>query len=56
MKIVFSTSWISKHSIDLIKKALKEKGIKVEEQYFYAKSTPNENELKEAEEFAKKFI
>lgn len=56
LAVVFSTSWISKHSIDLIKKALKEKGIKVEEQYFYAKSTPNENDLKEAEEFAKKFI
>lgn len=28
--VVFSTSWISKHSIDLIKKALIDKGIKVE--------------------------
>lgn len=54
--VVFSTSWISKHSIDLIKKALVEKGIKVEEEYFYAKSKPTDEELKEAENFAKKFI
>ena len=54
--VVFSTSWISKHSIDLIKNALKEKGINVEEEYFYAKSKPNEEELKMAETFAKKFI
>ena len=54
--VVFSTSWISKHSIDLIKNALKEKGINVEEEYFYTKSKPSEEELKKAENFAKKFI
>ena len=54
--VVFSTSWISKHSIDLIKKALIDKGIKVEEEYFYAKNKPTDVELKEAENFAKKFI
>ena len=54
--VVFSTSWISKHSIDLIKNALKEKGINVEEEYFYAKSKPSEEELIKAENFAKKFI
>ena len=52
--IVFSTSWISKHSIDLIKKAIKNKGIDVEEEYIYYKNKPNDNELKEAEEIAKK--
>ncbi len=54
--IVFSTSWISKHSIDLIKRALIEKGIYVEEEYFYAKNRPTERELREAEKFAMKFI
>ena len=54
--VVFSTSWISKHSIDLIKKALIDKGIKVEEEYFYAKNKPTDVELKEAENFAKKII
>lgn len=54
--VVFSTSWISKHSIDLIKKALKEKGIQVEEEACYFRNKPNDNQLKQAEEFAKKFI
>ena len=54
--VVFSTSWISKHSVELIKKALKEKGIKVEEEYFYVKNKPTEKQMEEAESFAKKFI
>ena len=54
--VVFSTSWISKHSIDLIKKALTKKGIEVEDQYFYAKNKPTDDELKEAENFAKQFL
>ena len=54
--VVFSTSWVSKHSIDLIKKALKEKGIEVVEEALYVRNKPNEAKLKEAEEFAKKFI
>ena len=54
--VVFSTSWLSKHSIDLIKNSLTKKGIKVEEEYCYAKNKPSDNELKEAEKFAKKMI
>ncbi len=54
--VAFSTSWISKHSIDLIKKALIKKGIKVEEEYFYSKSKPTDDELKDAEDFVKKMI
>ena len=54
--VVFSTSWISKHSIDLIKNSLTKKGIKVEENYCYAKSKPTESDLKEAESFAKKML
>ncbi|MCR5255214.1 MAG: flavodoxin [Acetatifactor sp.] len=54
--VVFSTSWISKHSIDLMKKALKEAGIPVEEEAFHAKNRPSDDKLKEAENFAKKFI
>ena len=52
--VVFSTSWISKHSIDLIKKALKNKGIDVVEDYIYYRNKPKDTELKEAEEIAKK--
>ena len=54
--VVFSTSWISKHSIDLIKNALKEKGIEVAEETCYAKNKPNEKQMVEAEAFAKKMI
>ena len=54
--VVFSTSWLSKHSIDLIKDSLVQKGIKVEEEYCYAKGKPSNNDLKEAEVFAKKMI
>lgn len=54
--IVFSTSWISKHSIDLIKKALKNKRIDVIDDYIYYKNKPNDNELKEAEVIAKNMI
>ena len=54
--VVFSTSWISKHSIDLIKKALKNKGIDVAKNYIYYKNKPSEIELKEAEEIDKKLI
>ena len=35
--VVFSTSWLSKHSVDLIKKALAEKGIPVEEEFILVK-------------------
>lgn len=54
--VVFSTSWISKHSIDLIKKALMEKGIEVADETCYVRNKPNDKQLAEAEAFAKKFI
>lgn len=54
--VVFSTSWISKHSIDLIKKGLSEAGIPVEDEYFYVRSKPDAAQQKAAGEFAKKFI
>ena len=54
--VVFSTSWISKHSLDLIRKALEQKGIKVLDDVIYYKNMPKANELKEAEEITKKII
>ncbi len=54
--IVFSTSWLSKHSLDLIKKALKKKDINVVEEYIYYKNKPTEEQLKEAAETAKRLI
>ena len=53
---VFSTSWISKHAIDLIKKGLAEKGVRVEEDAFYVKSRPNDDQLDQAAKFAGKVL
>lgn len=36
--ILFSTSWISKHALDLMRKKLEAKGIKVEKDTLYFKS------------------
>ncbi|MQN00604.1 MAG: flavodoxin [Lachnospiraceae bacterium] len=54
--VVFSTSWISKHSVDLIKNGLKARGIDVAEDYFYVKNTPSAGQLEDAKNFAKQFI
>ena len=53
---VFSTSWISKHSLDLLKKGLAEAGIPVEEETFYAKNRPDAQQLKAAAAFAKRHM
>ena len=54
--VVFSTSWLSKHSLDLIKKGLSDAGIPVEAETFYAKSSQVSGRLKDAEMFASKFL
>lgn len=51
---VFSTSWLSKHALDLIKKALEAKGIAVAPETFYVKNKANEQQLAEARAFGKK--
>ncbi len=54
--VVFSTSWLSKHSVDLIKNGLREAGIPVEEEFFYVKNKPSDEQKKQAADFARKFI
>lgn len=54
--VVFSTSWLSKHSLDLLKKGLSEAGIPVEEESFYVRSKPSQKQLEEAGVFAEKFL
>lgn len=54
--VVFSTSWISKHSIELIKKGLAEIGIPSFEETFYVKNKPNPAQLKDAAAFARKYL
>lgn len=53
--VIFSTSWISKHSIDLIRKALELKGIPVEQEAFYVKNRASQKQLDEAAAFARKY-
>lgn len=52
--VVFSTSWISKHSLDLIKDALKAKGIAVADDTFYVKNKASAAQLEDARAFAKR--
>ena len=52
--VVFSTSWLSKHSIDLIKKALRENGIEVEDEFIYAKNKPSLEKLEETKNIVKR--
>ena len=54
--VVFSTSWISRHALDLIRKGLSEAGIPVEEETFYVKNRPNAEQLRQAAAFARKFL
>ena len=54
--VVFSTSWISKHAIDLIKKGLSEAGIPVANESFHVRGKPGEQQLKDAAAFAGKFL
>ena len=51
---VFSTSWLSKHALDLMKKSLASKGIPVAEETFWAKGKEISAHLDEARAFAKK--
>ncbi|SEA24275.1 Flavodoxin domain-containing protein [Lachnospiraceae bacterium NK3A20] len=53
--VVFSTSWLSRHALDLIKKELSAKSISVESETFYVKNRASEAQLQEAAAFAKKF-
>lgn len=52
---VFSTTWLSKHSLALLHKALQDKCIQVLSETIYCKGKPNEAQLKEAEETAQRF-
>ena len=52
--VVFSTSWISKHAIDLIKGELNRKGIPVEKETLYFKGKPGEKQLQDAANVARR--
>lgn len=50
--VLFSTTWLSKHSFDQMRKELEARGIAVAERTFYAKNKPSAERLKEAKAFA----
>ncbi|MDD6714787.1 MAG: flavodoxin domain-containing protein [Firmicutes bacterium] len=52
--VIFSTSWISKHAIDLIRSELSKRGIKAAEETLYFRGKPGDRQIKEAEEFTRK--
>ncbi len=54
--VVFSTSWLSRHALDLIKKQLAQKGIQTVEETFYVKNKASQDQLAEAAAFAKRMI
>lgn len=54
--VVFSTSWISRHSIALIQKGLHDAEIPSSEETFYVKNKPTPAQLKDAAAFARKFL
>ncbi len=54
--VVFSTSWISRHALELLKKGLADAGIPVETETLYAKNKPGAEQLKAAEAFARKYL
>lgn len=53
---VFSTSWISRHALELLRKGLSDAGIPVEAETLYAKNKPGAAQLKAAEDFARKYL
>ena len=52
--VVFSTSWIPKHAIDLIKDELNRKGIPVEKETLYFRGKPGEKQLQDAANVARR--
>ena len=52
--VVFSTSWISKHAIDMIKDELNRKGIPVEKETLYFRGKPGEKQLQDAANVARR--
>lgn len=54
--VLFSTSWLSKHALDLMRDKLTAKGIKVEDKTLYMKSREVESGQTGAQDFAKQFL
>ena len=53
---VFSTSWISKHAIEVIKEELRQKGIQVADEVFYVRGKATDAQIREAQKKKKKML
>ena len=54
--VLFSTSWISRHALDLMREKLGAKGIPVEEKTLYFKTREAAGSRQTAEAFARQFL
>lgn len=54
--ILFTTSNWSRRTVYALRKTLKEKGIEVEKEYFYAHMLNIKNRIPEAKKFVRKFV
>ena len=54
--VLFSTASMSQHALDLMRKGLEAKGISVERETFFIKGKQASGHMREAAEFAKKFV
>lgn len=54
--VVFSSASLSRHALDLIRKALEEKGIPVEDEMFFVKGKPDTSDLADAKKFAAEIL
>lgn len=54
--VAFSTSWVSKHAIALIKDALEERGVSVAPETLYFRGRPSGSQLADAEKLVRKLL
>lgn len=54
--VVFSSAWISRHALDLLRRELGERSISVEQKDFFVKNKASQQQLDEAAAFAKSML
>lgn len=56
MAAVFSSAWLSRHALDLLRKELGARGVRVADKDFFVRNKPNQAQLDEAATFAKSML
>ncbi|MDD5799511.1 MAG: flavodoxin domain-containing protein [Coriobacteriales bacterium] len=54
--VVFSSAWLSRHALDILRNELGARGIQVEERDFFVKNKANADQLEQARQFARSFL